>query len=298
MIVTHSAGIVCKAVGSDSREDAPSPPRCSMVLAGSAESRRCGIAVASRALLVSPGQGAASTRRTGEEQRHLTVGFRPQVRAEAYCLRRVEHDGLLRPSQDSGHPVPGLEIDALTCAHHDRARQTGSTLPAPRTALPAPRTALPAPRTALPAPRTEASGRGPEAGLLTALGDLTERCPACLGASSSVECRTAEFSRSFRSSRRRARRRWPVVSAGLSLGGPPSARRATHHRGHSDQDGSTGTGRVPARGPVFLAPDCPARGHRVQGGPPGRRTRSATPTLDPATTHKDSAPTRRTGDRK
>ncbi len=91
-------------------------------------------------------------------------------------------------AQGSGHPVPGLEIDALTCAHHDRARQTGSTLPAPRTAL--------------PAPRTEASGRGPEAGLLTALGDLTERCPACLGASSSVECRTAEFSRSFRSRRR------------------------------------------------------------------------------------------------
>src|SRR6266700_1563459 len=89
--------IVCKAVGSDSRENAPSPPRCSMVLAGSAESRRCGIAVSSRALLVSPGQGAASTRRTGEEQRHLTAGFRPQVRAEAYCLRRVEHDGLLRP---------------------------------------------------------------------------------------------------------------------------------------------------------------------------------------------------------
>ena len=26
---------------------------------------------------------------------------------------------------------------------------------------------------------------------------------------------------------------------------------------------------------VFLASDCPARGHRVQGGPPGRRMRSA-----------------------
>jgi hypothetical protein len=33
--------------------------------------------------------------------------------------------------------------------------------------------------------------------------------------------------------------------------------------------------------------DCPARGPRVNGGPAGRRTRSATPTIDPATTPKD-----------
>jgi len=33
-------------------------------------------------------------------------------------------------------------------------------------------------------------------------------------------------------------------------------------------------------GSVFPGFDCPDRGHRVQGGPPGRRTRSATPTLD------------------
>jgi hypothetical protein len=38
-----------------------------------------------------------------------------------------------------------------------------------------------------------------------------------------------------------------------------------------------------ARGAIFLAPDCPARGHRVNGG---RRMRSATPTIDPVTTHK------------
>jgi hypothetical protein len=46
---------------------------------------------------------------------------------------------------------------------------------------------------------------------------------------------------------------------------------------------------------VFLAFQCPARGHRVQGGPPGRRMRSAAPTLDPVTTHLGSAPTSRRG---
>ena len=46
---------------------------------------------------------------------------------------------------------------------------------------------------------------------------------------------------------------------------------------------------------VFLALDCPARGHHVQGGPAGRRTRSATPTLDPAATHLVLAPTRKAG---
>jgi len=48
-------------------------------------------------------------------------------------------------------------------------------------------------------------------------------------------------------------------------------------------------------GSVFLGFNCPDRGHRVQGGPAGRRTRSATPTLDPAATHLLLAPTRRTG---
>jgi hypothetical protein len=47
--------------------------------------------------------------------------------------------------------------------------------------------------------------------------------------------------------------------------------------------------------PVFLAFDCPDHGHRVQGGPPGRRMRSATPTLDPAAAHLGSAPTRGRG---
>jgi len=48
-------------------------------------------------------------------------------------------------------------------------------------------------------------------------------------------------------------------------------------------------------GSVFLGFNCPDRGHRVQGGPAGRRTRSATLPLDPAATHLLLAPTRRTG---
>ena|SRR5689334_19279653 len=46
---------------------------------------------------------------------------------------------------------------------------------------------------------------------------------------------------------------------------------------------------------VFLALDCPDRGHRVQGGPAGRHMRSAPPILDPASTHLVLAPTRKTG---
>ncbi len=48
-------------------------------------------------------------------------------------------------------------------------------------------------------------------------------------------------------------------------------------------------------GSVFLGFECPDRGHRVQGGPAGRRTRSATPTLAPAATHLVLGPARRTG---
>jgi hypothetical protein len=41
--------------------------------------------------------------------------------------------------------------------------------------------------------------------------------------------------------------------------------------------------RVPVgRTAVFLAPNCPVRGHRVNGGPAGRRTGSATPTIGTA----------------
>jgi hypothetical protein len=44
--------------------------------------------------------------------------------------------------------------------------------------------------------------------------------------------------------------------------------------------------------PSSSAFDCPARGHRLRGGPAGRRTRS---TRDPASAHLDSAPTRKMG---
>jgi hypothetical protein len=43
----------------------------------------------------------------------------------------------------------------------------------------------------------------------------------------------------------------------------------------------------------FLAPDCPSRGHRLNGDPSGRRMRSAPPTIDPATTHKGQAAMRK-----
>jgi hypothetical protein len=52
-----------------------------------------------------------------------------------------------------------------------------------------------------------------------------------------------------------------------------------------------------SRAGVFLATDCPARGHRLKGAPCGRipPLRSGQ-TLDPATTHQDLAPVRKTGD--
>src|SRR5262249_34194234 len=40
--------------------------------------------------------------------------------------------------------------------------------------------------------------------------------------------------------------------------------------------------------PVSLAPDCPARGRRVGGGPPGGRMRSATPDHRPGACSRDS----------
>ncbi|SRR6266851_4722090 len=42
---------------------------------------------------------------------------------------------------------------------------------------------------------------------------------------------------------------------------------------------------------VFIATDCPARvtASIVNGGPAGRRTRSAVPTIDPVATHEGSA---------
>jgi putative FmdB family regulatory protein len=45
---------------------------------------------------------------------------------------------------------------------------------------------------------------------------------------------------------------------------------------------------------IFLARDCPTRGHRVKGGPSDGRARSASPTLDAAPTRKDLAPASKT----
>jgi hypothetical protein len=87
-----------------------------------------------------------------------------------------------------------------------------------------------------------------------------------------------------------ARRQRP----GLCLGRPTrAARRATRYRTPSISTALPALGSY--CGAVFLASHCPARGHRVQGGPPGRRTRSAAPTQDPATTHLGLAATRKTG---
>jgi hypothetical protein len=63
-----------------------------------------------------------------------------------------------------------------------------------------------------------------------------------------------------------ARRQRP----GLSLGeARPGARRAAQRGRRSS--GSCVTPQPVASIAVFLAPDCPARGHRVKGGPPSRR---------------------------
>jgi hypothetical protein len=58
-----------------------------------------------------------------------------------------------------------------------------------------------------------------------------------------------------------SRRRWPDVSGRLCLGGPPAARRATLRTAHRSR--WLIAARPGERGAVFLAPDCPARGHRV-----------------------------------
>jgi hypothetical protein len=70
-----------------------------------------------------------------------------------------------------------------------------------------------------------------------------------------------------------ARRRWPSPAPGSALGGPPGARWATHRQGHEDQGGRHVTPTGHSAQPSSSAPACPARGHRVKGGPPGRRPR-------------------------
>jgi hypothetical protein len=94
-------------------------------------------------------------------------------------------------------------------------------------------------------------------------------------------------------SRRRLRRRWPGASAAAQ----PWKARAAHAGPHRWARRSSWLLRHPApvaAQPSSSPPNCPARGHRVNGGPAGRRMRSATPTIDPETTPKGSAPTRKT----
>ncbi len=72
-----------------------------------------------------------------------------------------------------------------------------------------------------------------------------------------MHCRIEPY---LESRRRAPARRWPGVSGGLSLGRP--ARRTPGRTGND-----AGSDRLSARrrctGAVFLALDCPARGHRV-----------------------------------
>ncbi len=93
-------------------------------------------------------------------------------------------------------------------------------------------------------------------------------------------------------SRRRLRRRWPGVSAGLSLfwGGPPGARRAAHWQ--CPQIKTAHTIRMPVQGKaVFLAAQLSrSRPPRLGRSLRSRRRRSASPNLDPAATRQGSAP--------
>src|SRR5262245_1846616 len=63
------------------------------------------------------------------------------------------------------------------------------------------------------------------------------------------------------------------------------ARRATHLRGTPIEVAHTPRAPVERIGPSPSLPNCPARGHRVNGGPLCRRKRSATPIIDTAPTH-------------
>jgi hypothetical protein len=91
--------------------------------------------------------------------------------------------------------------------------------------------------------------------------------------------------------RRRLRRRWPGVSAGLSLsrGSPahagPHSRRAHRSRRRTRQAGPYCTGHLPRR--TRLSSSRPPRlGRSLRS----RRMRSTSPTLDPESTYQDSAP--------
>jgi hypothetical protein len=61
----------------------------------------------------------------------------------------------------------------------------------------------------------------------------------------------------------------PASAAGSALGRPPTARRARPTSEAPDQERFIGYTRMSSTQPVFLGPDCPARGHRIKGGPHG-----------------------------
>lgn len=74
--------------------------------------------------------------------------------------------------------------------------------------------------------------------------------------------------------------------------GPPGARRAAHSAGKPSWLPRRGS--ASAAQPSSSAPDYPAGGHRVNGGPTDRRMRSAAPTIDPAPIRTVTAPVRTT----
>ena len=70
----------------------------------------------------------------------------------------------------------------------------------------------------------------------------------------------------------------PAVSA-AALPWRPARRTAGQSAGGPDPTGSFGSQDCSA-GLSSSRPDCPRRGHRVNGGPAGRRMRSAAPTIE------------------
>jgi hypothetical protein len=85
-----------------------------------------------------------------------------------------------------------------------------------------------------------------------------------------------------------------LIHPQAGLAGQAAGARRPHRSATADRVGLPGA-RPGAVRAVFSPHHCPARGHRVNGGPAGRRLRSATPTIDPATAHEDMAPIGRTG---
>lgn len=71
-----------------------------------------------------------------------------------------------------------------------------------------------------------------------------------------------------------AQRRWPGVSGGLGLGEARPPHAGPHDGGDPDHEGLIRQTSREGRGAFFLGSDCPASGDHVNGGRPGRCTRS------------------------